>query len=296
MYSLDKYIERIYNCSFLDTDEERIENLRPKKLSKYRIKTILSGDMLESDAYPIWSTIPQGVIAKSGGTPENQKKVNYRNLQKKIVRLLNGNFTNEDIWLTVGYRNGEEPKDAKEAKKDITNYIRNLREYCKKNNLEKLKYIFVTEYGEDIRTHHHIVMNFKDRDIAEKMWTKGEYPQSRRLQPNDYGLEGLARYLSKDPKGRKSYGYSKGLYKSWKHAKVSDNKMTKKRAERIATDKIDVKGYYEKLYPGFDFIDVEVRYSDFCGGCYLYARMRKKQHKKNNYNKENGNVRKVKKE
>lgn len=279
LHNLEKYTDVLFCEPYEDTREDLIEALRDKDIKKYRLKSVFSGDMLESEAYPLWKTAKPAAIATAKelkrATRAEQRNLNNKNVRKKIVRLLNGNFTDQDIWITVGYRNSELPKTEAQAHKDVVNYIRRVQRHCEKNNLPKLKYVYVTEYSEGIRVHHHIVMNIADRDIAEKKWTKGEYPQARRLMPNDYGLEGLARYISKDPKGSKSYGYSLNLYKSWEHAKKADSRMTRAKAEKIAGNTINPKTFYEKLYKGYEFLDLEVKRSDFVSGCYLYARMRK---------------------
>lgn len=275
---LEKHIDELYCLAYEDTREELIEQLRNPDIKRYRLKTIISGEMLESEGFPIWGTGKKNVVEELKRSRPEQQNLNNKNIRKKIVRLLNGNFTNSDIWITVGYRNGALPPTEEQARKDVVNYIRRLQRYCQKNDLPKLKYVYVTEFSQDTRVHHHIVMNFPDRDAAERLWKKGQYPQARRLMPNDYGLEGLARYISKDPKGSKSYGYSLNLYKSWEkpHARTADSKLSRRKAERIALGEISPKEYYEKLYLGYEFLDLEVRYSNYVSGCYLYARMRKK--------------------
>ena len=271
--------ERFY---LRETFDEKLDSLRDRHIKAYRLKTIKSGKILEAESYPVWDTGQPGagkLRRVKGETTAAQEKLNQKNTQKKIVRLINSNFNHKDIWITVGYRNREEPLTLAEAKKDVQNYLRRLSREAKKKEQPKLKYLYVIEQSEKGRFHAHIVMNFKDRDRAEALWPHGEYPQARRLKPNDYGLEGLARYMGKEVKGQKSYGYSLGLYKSWEkpHVKVSDSKISRKRAEKLALGKIDPKTYYEALYPGYLFLDLEVRYSDYVSGCYLYARMRKKE-------------------
>ncbi len=278
-YNLDRFIDDLFTLPYEDSKEDLLEALRNPDIKKYRLKSVFSGEMLESEGYPLWNTSKAAEIekAKQATRPE-QKNLNAKNVRKKIVRLLNGNFTEDDIWITVGYRDGALPPSEEQARKDVVNYIRRLQRYCEKNNLPKLKYVYVTEFSEDTRVHHHIVMNFPDRDVAEQKWSKGKYPQARRLMPNDYGLEGLARYISKDPKGSKSYGYSLNLFKSWEkpHARTADSKLSRAKAEKIASGAINAKAFYEKLYKGYEFLDLEVRRSDYVSGCYLYARLRKK--------------------
>ena len=299
-YNADRYIDNLYTVPYEDSKEDLLEALRNPDIKKYRLKSIFSGEMLESEGYPLWSTSKAKEVeeVKSATRPE-QKNLNAKNVRKKIVRLLNGNFMDGGcIWVTVGYRDGALPPTEEQARKDVVNYIRRLQRHCEKHNLPKLKYVYVTEFSEDTRVHHHIVMNFPDRDVAEKKWSKGKYPQARRLMPNDYGLEGLARYISKDPKGSKSYGYSLNLYKSWEkpHARTADSKLSRAKAEKIASGAIDARAFYEKLYKGYEFLDLEVRYSDYVSGCYLYARLRKKPEPKNKKHKPKNKNTEVKKE
>lgn len=280
-YLNSKYINELFTLPYEDAKEECIEALKNKDTVRYRLKSIFSGEMLESEGYPIWATGKKSVVQEMKRSRPEQQNLNNKNIRKKIVRLLNSNFTENDIWITVGYRDSELPATAVQAHKDVINYIRRLQRHTKKNGLPKLKYVYVTEFSENTRIHHHIVINFQDRDIAEKLWKKGTYPQARRLMPNDYGLEGLARYISKDPKGSKSYGYSLNLIKSWEkpYAKTADHKLTRKKAERLAYGKIEPKVFYENLYKGYEFIDLEIKYSAYTSGCYLYARLRKKQNR-----------------
>lgn len=262
-----------------DTREEQIEALRDKDIKKYRVKTIRSGDMLECEIYPIWKTSKSKIRKdKLNPTKKAQKNLNDKNTKKNIIRLINANFTREDMWATFTYDNVHLPHDPEDAKKDMQNYIRRLKRYIKRNDLPDLKYIYVTEYEDDEkkgkkRVHHHVVMNFRDRDIAEKIWDKGGRTHSRRLQPDDYGLEGLARYITKDPRSSKRYTPSRNLEKP--KITIADSKMTKRKAEKIARDINDSHTVFEKMYQSYSFKDIEVNYSNFVSGAYLYVRMKK---------------------
>ncbi len=289
-----KHYEELFSRIFDGTDKEQLEVLSSKDILKYRVKTIKSGEMLECEIYPLWKTSKGGLRAeKEAGSREAQKNLNDKNTKKRVIRLVNANFTNNDIWATFTYDNEHLPETEAEAQKNIQNYIRRLQAYIKKNGLPELKYIYVTEYSEDEkkgkkRVHHHIIMNFGDRDTAEKIWNKGGRTHSRRLQPDDYGLEGLARYITKDkntskgdngtdsPKTSKRYATSLNLYKPWEHATISDTKMTKRRAMGIALDQNTAGGIFEKMYKGYSFKDIDIKYSDFVSGVYLYVRMRKR--------------------
>lgn len=234
--------------------------------------------MLECEIYPIWNT---GSKNKKTNVLKDYKKATHKIITKKVVRLVNGNFTNNDIWVTVGYTDENQPTNKEQAKKDVINYLRRLQRWLDKNNKQKLKYVYVTEISKTGRYHHHIVMSFPNRDVAEQKWGKGEYPQARRLKTNDYGLSGLAGYISKQlddtGKGAKSYGYSLNLYKPWEKATVNDFKMSNRKNEKIARGEIDARAYFEKQYPNYTFLEVEILYSDFISGCYVYAKMKKKE-------------------
>lgn len=268
-----------------NTIEERIELLRKKNIKNYRVKTIKSGNMLECEIYPIWRNYSE--FRKRTGKKESretQKNLNANNMQKRVVRLINTNFTNEDIWATYTYDEKHLPDDIKSAKKDMVNYIRRLKEHIKKYKLPKLKYIYVTESyddGKKKRIHHHIIMNFSDRDFAEKLWDKGAYPQSRRLQPNDYGLEGIARYVSKEVKSgkigknTKSYCISRNLDKPIET--VSDNKISKRQVRDIAGNENIAFEFFENEYSGYKYNDIAIRYSDYVNGAYMYVRMRRRE-------------------
>lgn len=278
-HSIDNY-EDLYAIKYEDTREEIIEALRDKDIKKYRVKTIKSGEMLECEIYPIWKTGKRGKRKeKKKPSREAQKNLNEKNTKKNIIRLMNTNFTKEDIWATFTYDNEYLPDDSDQAKKDMQNYIRRLSRHIKRNDLPDIKYIYVTEYEEDEkkgkkRVHHHIVMNFRDRDIAEEVWDKGGRTHSRRLQPDDYGLEGLARYITKDPKSSKRYSTSRNLDKP--DITIANSKMTKRKAEKIARDPNLASDIFQNLYEGYTFKDIDIKYSEFVSGAYLYVRMRQK--------------------
>ncbi len=235
------------------------------------------------------STVIKEIKDRKRRDPEIDARHNRKQLIKKIVRLVNANFSDKDIWITVGYKGSEEPTSLNQAKKDVVNYIRRLQRYCKKMNYPQLKYLYVTEQGaKSGRYHHHIVLSFPDRDIAELKWTKGKYSQARRLKPDDFGLEGLARYISKTAHGEdrhsddenskpKNYGYSLNLYKPWQHAIIADSKMTRARATKLAKYEVNPMNYFQGVYKGYQFKDMQVNYSDYVSGCYLYIRMRRNE-------------------
>ena len=285
-YNVENYedIFVIDESSFIDSVEERIERLRDKQVSKYRTKTIRSGPMLEVEIYPFNGVPPGRRAKKKKEIRQAQSNLNDKNSKKHLVRLVNTNFTQKDIWITLTYQDRKLPVDLDQAKKDMTNYIRRLKRYVKKNKLPELKYVYVTEYRDadskrKKRVHHHMIVNIPDRDAAEELWNGGGRTQTRRLQPDDFGFEGLARYISKD-KGEttiKRYTPSRNLQQP--KITVADSKITRRRAEKIATDENIANEIFEKLYKGYQFKDMEVKYSPYVAGAYIYVRMKHIPHK-----------------
>ncbi|WP_158212495.1 hypothetical protein, partial [Lysinibacillus odysseyi] len=251
--------------------------------SKYRVKTIRSGNMLEVEAYPLMAMPTGGKRGKRRKESSTaQQNLNDKNTIKRVTRIVHTNFTEKDIWATWTYANGKLPADHEQAKKDMQNFIRRLKRWLKKQkkyeNFE-LKYVYVTEFddGNDkkVRVHHHMITNFPDRDAAEELWNGGGRVQTRRLQPNDFGLEGLVRYVMKDKKKNPTKRYT--ISRNMKQPKVTiaDSKMTRKRAERIAMEEVCAEELFEKMYQGYKFNDIEVKYSEFSSGVYLYVRMKR---------------------
>ena len=113
------------------------------------------------------------------------------------------NFTDNDIWGTVTYSPEKLPPSVESAQKEMAKYFRRLKYYAERHNFPPLKYVYVTEFDDDEekgkkRVHHHFVTNFPDRDVAERLWRNGARTQTRRLQADENGYEGMARYISKD--------------------------------------------------------------------------------------------------
>lgn len=263
------------SSTYEDNIQDQIEGIRSKG-GRYRVKTIKSGNYLESEIYPIWDTSSSERRPKTKESRRAQRNLNNKNIIKKLIRLMNCNFTNDDILCTFTYDDRHLPKDMKKAQQDIVNYLRRLKTYVKKHNLPELKYIYVTEYNNQdekkIRVHHHLVMNFYDRDVAEKYWKGGGRTQSKRLQHDEYGLEGLARYIMKDPKGTKRYTCSQNLKKPI--VTVADSKMTNAKVLKIIEHRIDAKDFFTKMYKGYDFNDMQLFFSDYVSGAYIRVRMK----------------------
>lgn len=263
---------------------------------KFRTKTIKSGPVLEVEVFPIWQTRSEARAARRSVTRDAQRAVNERNARKRLDRLMNCNFGSEDLCVTLTYA-GEAP-DQEQAAKDVRNYLRRVKYWRKKHGLSELKYIYVIEWEPEAdevvpdaeqlcfegmqgsflapvkvkRIHHHVVMSGMDRDEAERLWKKGRV-NSRRLQPDDFGLHDLAGYMVKAPRTCKRWYGSRNLAEP--KVTVSDHKFSRRQvmamAERFGDEGAAV---LRKVYAGYESVgEPVIRGSEFVSGFYFYARM-----------------------
>lgn len=272
-YSSSKY-EFLFDRSEKIT-ESAFERLKHRNVFKYRTRTIKAGDILEVEIFPIWNTKNEQRKAKKAVTREAQRNLNDRNAKKKLIRKINANFTEDDICVTLTYKGGHVP-DEEQARRDIRNYLRRVRQWRRKNGLPELKYVYVIEYGgadgRRKRVHHHVIMSGMDRDTAEALWQGRGWANARRLQPDDYGLEALARYMTKEPNGGKRWAASKNLVDP--KITEADTKISKRKVERMAADFEEAPAeIFRKLFPGYDFNECTVKHSTYVAGAYIYAKM-----------------------
>ena len=285
----EEYVQKAlvdyYDTNILgeETREDYIDGkMRQAGKCKIMCQVIESGDMVEINIYPVYTNRKDVPRVKTGKSSRDaQKKLNNKNSIKKLVRSMNANFHKGDLILTLTYGDRHYP-DQKQARKDIQKYFREVRKERKKQGLLPLKYIYVTECvkeGEEcnrIRLHHHLIMNAMDRDTAEACWGKGRV-ESRYAQPDDFGLEGFARYISKLSASKYSRKWipSKNLDKPVEHKSVT-LLSRRKFAEIIkSSDKAEL---LESLHQGkLKYLDSTTYVNQDYGGFYLYSRLRRKE-------------------
>ncbi|MFR2388017.1 hypothetical protein [Intestinibacter bartlettii] len=176
----------------------------------YVKKTIISGRVVEIVKKYDRRYFPKGKHAKfkndvcrqpkQNVTTEQQEKVNYRQKELKLTRLLNCNFTGGDFHIVFSYREDLRPNSIEELKDDKKKLLRKLRTEYKKQGKE-LKYICVAEIGKRKALHFHFVVNQIDTSIFQKCWTKGFIKIS--LLDNTGQYKDLASYLIKYTKTNK---------------------------------------------------------------------------------------------
>lgn len=243
-----------------------------------REKRYECGKVLEIDMYHI-SKLERDKSRKTKKkeSRKEQKNLNAKNAIKHIIRKINKNFTDKDLAIHLTYDDENLPTSEKVAKKDVENYIRRLNRYRKKHGLPPMKYIGIIEYkdqieGKKIRIHHHLIIDGDvDRDTVEKLWKKGR-ANADRLKADEFGYESLARYISKDPKGKKRWMQSKGNLIQ-PIPKINNHKYSYKKMWEIAKCQGE-KEYIQKLYPGYILTKFEVEENIFIGTL-IYIKMRK---------------------
>ena len=243
----------------------------------YRTKTTKAGPRLEAEVYPIFGrkTEQQARAAKARITPEKQQRLNMERAKRHFIQLVDANFTDQDIHLTLTYMDAPE---YKRARKDLRNFLNRVKRLREKRGMEPLKYAGMIEGNDDgnrERIHIHLLMNGGvAREELEKIWARG-YANADRLRPDENGLEAIARYIVKQQKNRKKWFASRNLKQP--KSRTSDTKMSNSKVKRIAHDfRNEAKEIMEKAYPGYSFTKCSVFYSDIVDGVYIRCVMRQR--------------------
>ncbi len=113
---------------------------------------------------------------KIRATCEAQEKINQRQAEKKLRRLMNHNFCDDDYLIKLDYDKLLRPKDSVGMQQDMKDFLKRLRKVYKKND-QVLKYIYVKEIGPKGAHHVHMMVSCcGDKNIAailKECWVKG---------------------------------------------------------------------------------------------------------------------------
>lgn len=278
-----------------------------------RTRTIRSGSLLEVECYPILRLSHEAEREKRRRrTGPAQAKLNRKRSARRCMRLIEANFTRRSLVLTLTYDYGLArqrglmnqgellrewerqglPLDEGDARRDFQAFLRKVKRRMPEP--EALRYLYVLETTCEPRDadpcplpphfHFHLVIDAPglDRERLEALWSHG-FVESSRLRLGGGEAARLARYLTKREQkggnGRRArrWSCSRNLKDPEKAARVSDRKVSRRRAAMVAADVLrDGVQILERLYPGHRCEEPpEVRYSDFVPGAYIYARMRR---------------------
>lgn len=290
----DKYTGVDYDVLHKKIDEEELTISEIEKLvdvttnSVYETQTITSGPIREVKIYPTFlkKYVPEEFRIKT--SKEAKKNLNHKNARDYFVRKANTNFGKGDYYATLTYLVKNRPKTAEEAKKHIRQYIRRLNKIYhkwqkeqlpfkkrnKKIKYKNIKYMFVTEVPEsnDGNWHHHILIkSVLPMDVIEEEWKYGRWNNIRKIYPDEEHITKLAKYLAKDPKGKKRWGCSKGLKEPVITRSLS--KFSRKKINEMALNYNQIEEEMEKVNPGYKFIDARVNKNKFNGKWYISGRL-----------------------
>ena len=260
----------------------------------YRRRTTKAGNRIDAEVYPVFGRADRSKAraAKKNMTPEAQQKLNVERSARHLIQLIEANFSEADVAMGLNYQG--DPPDDDRVRKDLRNFLNKVKRLRKKAGLPELKYIYAIG-GDEMpspgysgkRPHVHLILSGGlTRETLEETWTKGNPGHGAtncdRLQPNDDGLGGLARYLMKqrfdrpEKKNAKKWSRSRNLREPLR--KSSDCKISNGRVKCIAFDFLNhAKETTEKLYPGYSLQEARVSYSDVVDGVYIRCVLRKRQ-------------------
>lgn len=242
---------------------------------QYRTRTIQAGPVTECEIYPVYGRRQerQARKAREQLTPERMQRANHQAAIRRIIRLANANFTDQDLHVTLTY--GGSVPNWDQCQKDVRNFIRRMQYLRSRRGLDKAKYIYTiedNESGQKKRIHAHMLLTGGiSREEIEACWRKG-WANADRLQPNEEGLAAIAKYITKAQRNRKKWVCSKGLKQP--RVRISNTKLTRRKVERLALDLETVwKEILRKAYPGMEPVRCETWTSDLMEGVFIRAQL-----------------------
>lgn len=262
---------------------------------RQRARTIRAGRHLYLDAYPIWDTARTRQAEDAAKrikerNPEVKRRCNARRAQRYLGVLLNANFGPGDTLATFTYPDCGQPASVQAAQRDAVNLIGRLKRLYRRQGIQQLRYVYVIEMTQSVKrgTRYHIHMVLSggvSREAVEDAWSRVHRGicNTRRAQQLREGLTGWACYITKTVQGRsdqviatrRKWCASKNLIRP--RASIADKRVSRRRVEQIAAemaaDRPVTRAILERLYPGYEMVECEVRVSEWVTGAYISAMM-----------------------
>lgn len=152
------------------------------------------GQYAEAEYYTVFQQ-PGKRRSKCRPTRECQQLINQRDSARKLKRIVQANFGENDLEIDLTYAR---PESIEGAVKDAQKYLRRIRKIYRDSG-EEMRYVLVWERGvKSGRVHFHLIMNAGQlsRDRLEELWQHG-HANSRRLRMDENGLAALIEYVTK---------------------------------------------------------------------------------------------------
>ena len=252
----------------------------------YAKKEIDSGDMKEVMLYPVQpgGRLLPGTFPKTSGTSEAQKKYNRKKAEYALVRGVNANFGERDLFVAVTFRDDYPgmPATKDEARKIVKKYFAAVRAWRRDRGLPELRYAYVIHEEERKsgrfkgRTlyHFHIFMSGMNRDAAEALWPGGEAVRADRFKPWQFGQEAAAKYMGRGAKGARKFVFSKNCKKPVEH-EPEIVRRSQQEIREIAEERIDDAAWWQARVPeGYIFCGASAIWNERNSRYYIRATFR----------------------
>jgi hypothetical protein len=255
--------------------------------AKIREQRFRAGDYLELNIYPVFECRrSDGRRRRNRPSKDAVKKINQKNRENEVNRILVANFSTKDYYVTLSYKSA--PDSEEQVRRDVRYFIDKLNRRRASQGLDKAKYVKIIERGSRSgRYHIHLVISGEGITPAliAELWGKG-YVDCKPLQFSADGLKGLARYFTKDKQEggdkegscRHSWSCSRNCVRP--QPRTNDHKYSK-RAVRSMVEENAAEKVLRAMHPDYILADCETYYRDETGLYYIYAIMYRKDTKLN---------------
>ena len=176
------------------------------KKAMYRRQVIRAGNTVEIiETYP--TQFGDGLVRKNRakvgpGTREAVQNYNRELSRRNLIRLINTNFEEDDIWATFTYPKELKPQSKQESKEVFSAFFVKLRREYARYGVE-FKYVKCTAAGERGALHHHAVIpKGVSTAVITRLWREHIGADERSRAPfyvplyPDREYSGLASYIA----------------------------------------------------------------------------------------------------
>ena len=180
-----------------------------------------------------------------------------------------------NLWCTFTWDKEHIPADEAAADRDIANFIRKINYRQEKGRPGKYQ-VSNHSSGRRSRTptrpHYHDRAGDKPGRIRKIVDKRGKIQHTPHKARQRFSSFRRCHVHDEQPEGKRKWRGSKNLVKP-KEPTRSYSKFKKRTVERMAHDYETLKAEMEKAYPGYKFLDAEVKYNGVTAAFYIYARM-----------------------
>ncbi len=229
----------------------------------YMFEVCVAGNTIEVTKYYSVRYHSKGEKREKKEIPssEAQKRINQRNAETKLRRILNSNFHDGDFLVRLDFYKANAPNGSEDMQEIMSKVTRQLRNEFRKVGQE-LKYVYVKEIGPRGGRHIHMVMSKCDIDIIRKVWPYGGIHVDPLNTKGQYGK--IAAYFIKyAAKTEETEG--KLIGKRWYPSKNLEKPKIIKKV--VSANEFRKKATELTKYPGYqvDFDSVRNGISDYTG-------------------------------